>query len=193
MPTVLQLESFDFGTAEQLKAAALEPPEGYQAGYVAGLAAAEAKMMADQTNLKESLVASVTTGLLTQQQAETDVVKAITPLIDAMLATILPALLDPALHTRLRDIVQEALAVDAHAILTLQVAPSAKEAMTLALADVGQGHVLIEANPDLSEGAAWVLSPRGETSIDFDAALAEIRDTFIGVTSHEDIKLTETS
>ncbi len=175
MATLLQLESFD---APGAMTPALAPPaeaEGYQDGYAAGAAATEAALKMTQDHLREELVAAVQAAGLTLQDVQKDLVASVTPLLNAILNQVMPATLAPALYENLRQLVTQALAADAQTQLTLRIAPEHLEPVRQVLRDIAEPPIQVCEDPSLNGAAAWVFTPRGETALDMDAALATIR------------------
>lgn len=175
MATLLQLESFD---APGAMTPALAPPaeaEGYQDGYAAGAAATEAALKMTQDHLREELVAAVQAAGLTLQDVQKDLVASVTPLLNAILNQVMPATLAPALYENLRQLVTQALAADAQTQLTLRIAPEHLEPVRQVLRDIAEPPIQVCEDPSLNGAAAWVVTPRGETALDMDAALATIR------------------
>lgn len=175
MATLLQLESFD---APGAMTPALAPPaeaEGYQDGYAAGAAATEAALKMTQDHLREELVAAVQAAGLTLQDVQKDLVASVTPLLNAILSQVMPATLAPALYENLRQLVTRALAADAQTQLTLRIAPEHVEPVRQVLRDIAEPPIQVCEDPSLNGAAAWVVTPRGETALDMDAALASIR------------------
>lgn len=173
MGTLLHLESFDDRSrgATQQATQPDEPPVGYEQGYAAGLAAAEVQFASEQAQLTQGLLASVSDGVLSYQETQAQLVAAVGPLLETMIETLLPAALAPALHAHLRDLVHQALLADAAAPITLKVSPDQCAAVEAAVAELDAAVLQIVPDPTLSDAAAWVVTPRGETALDLNAAL----------------------
>lgn len=176
MSSVLQLECFDSPGRVSVKALAATEPEGYQDGYIAGVTATEATMAAAQDHLREDLVAAIQAASATFADAQEQLLATMTPLLDAMLTTVLPAALEPALWARLRALVTQALVEDSQAQLTLRVSPDHTSTVQAALSDFSDAPVTIEAAPELDGAAAWVVTPKGETALDMQAVLGVIAE-----------------
>lgn len=175
MATILQLESFDAPGAMTSALALPAEADGYQDGYAAGAVATEAALKMTQDHLREELVTAVQAAGLTLQDAQTDLVASVIPLLDAILSKVMPATLAPALYENLRQLVIQALAIDAQSQLTLRIAPEHVEPVRHVLSNVSGPPIQVCEDPSLNGAAAWVVTPRGETALDMDAALATIR------------------
>lgn len=177
MSSILELESFDLGANALPPSTENQPDKGYEAGYVAGVAAAEASLIAAQTKALEDILQSIQLQQQTLAAAQAEVVRGVTPLLHVMIETLLPEALVPALHARLRDLVEDALNQDVGAELLLKVAADQVDMVTALLADTCAERVRIIAEPSLSQGAAWIVSPKGETSLDLHGARDAIAET----------------
>lgn len=176
MTAVLQLESFDSPSGLSVNALATAEPAGYQDGYVAGVTATEAAMLAAQDQLRAEFVAAVQAASATFEDAQQQLLTTMTPLLDAMLTKVLPPALEPALCTRLRELVAQALTEDLQAQLTLRVSPEHLAAVQAALGNVSEHSISIQAAPDLDGAAAWLVTPKGETALDMNMVLAAISE-----------------
>lgn len=176
MATGLQLESFDGPGLAPSPALSPALADGYQEGYVAGVTETEAKMLAAQDHLKEGLIAAVQEAGLTQAAAQQQLIASMRPLLEAIVTKVLPHALLPALCASLRDLITQALEQDAKTPLTLRVAPDHLDAVQTVLGDFKETPLVITADPSLSGPAAWIVTPRSETTLDLNATLQAISD-----------------
>jgi len=165
MGSVLQLENFDQNDFLEIGHVPTVPakPDAYNEGYADGLAAAEAQFAADQSRLTDDLIASVSANVLSQQALQQEVTVAVQPLLDAMINTLLPAALAPALHAHLADIVQTALLEDGRMPITLRVAPAQCAKVQEVLSGMDTANLQIVPDPSLSDASAWVITQTEET------------------------------
>lgn len=173
----LQLEDFaDDGAIAPGRNAPSRPAPTYEDGYADGLAAAEATFAADQaafeTGLREAIqrIDDDHTALAAVMMA------ALRPLHTAMLTTLLPTMLAPALIAHLRDLIETALATDLETPITIRVSDTHCQAVAAALSD-SASRVAVVADPALGPHEAMLTGAGWETALDLDAALAAIAAT----------------
>lgn len=171
MGLVLNLESFD----SQLDKAQEAPPATYEDGYAAGLAEAQAQFELDQSRLKESVVQALNDSVLGYQEAQSHFVIGMQTYLDAVFNCILPAVLAPALHAQLIQILKEGVTKDAQEPVKLNVSSDQFATVTRLVGDLGFTHIAVVKDASLSEHAAFITSQTRELSLDVDAALSAIK------------------
>lgn len=175
MSALLNLEIFDGATDGDLShAGKTAAPATYEEGYTDGLAAAEAAFQAQQSTLQNDLVQSIETAAFGYHEAQGAMIAAVQPLLESMLSTLLPAVLAPALHAHLRDMIDVALKEDLTVPIRLAVPPDQLEAVQVALGHTDVPQLKLTSDPDLQTHAAWICLDGTETALDLDGALAAI-------------------
>ena len=172
MVLAISLESFDNGHNPD----ATVTVATYEEGYVAGQAAAQVQIEAEQTNLKETLVQTLNDSVFSYQEAQAHFVSGMQRYVAAILDTIIPATLTPALHAHLAQILAAWIEADAHAPITLKVSSDQAGVVGDLVAEMGLPHITVETDPDLTAHAAFVSSPERELSLDLEAALLAIAE-----------------
>lgn len=175
MTSLLSLESFDTDVAVNV-ADTSGPPPTYEDGYEAGLADAKAMYEAEQATLQAAVVQSIGDAAFGYHEAQASMLASVQPLLTAMLSVFLPEALAPALHVRLKEIVLAAGASDLQGPMLLSLPPAQLGAVRQALADIDTSFVTFQADPNLTDHAAWVSVEKHETALDLDAALAVLKD-----------------
>lgn len=173
MGKLLYLESFDQDVSND--DAAGELTQTYADGLAAGLVEAAEKFAADQVALRQELVQSVCDAAFSYHEAQAHMAASVAPLLEAMVSAILPAMLAPALHAHVMDMVQSALKTDLQRPVTLKVPAGQRAAVEAALADAQLPHIDIVTDPTLGGHAAWLIGPEQETALDLDETLAAIK------------------
>ena len=151
----------------------------YDEGYADGLAAAEATFAADQSALTTDLLTCLAALQADRAAMAAQVLEAVRPLHVALLTSLLPGMLAPALVAHLRDLVDTATAKDLSAPLTLRVSEAQQDTILAALSGFATTTVSVVADPTLGPHAALLTTPHGETALDLDAAFAAIA-TYLG-------------
>lgn len=177
MGTVLHLESFDTcDTGVALRSKPHQKARTYEDGFAEGQSQAAAAFAAENESLREAVADSIESAGREYETIQAQVLRAVMPLLDSMLSALLPAMLEPALHAHLRDMVETALSDDLAKPLRLTVPVNQLEAIRGSLAQIHQGRIEIIADPALTDHAAWVSAQDQETALDLDGALALIAE-----------------
>jgi hypothetical protein len=175
MGAVLDLESFD---KAEFKPEKYEPKSDplYVAGFNDGRATAESEIAVEQNHMRASVVEGLTDGIFGYQEAQLHFLSGMTAYVDAVLEMVLPAVLTNGLHAQLRDLLIQALEVDADLPIELRLPVDQVIAFQAAVADLNLKHVTLIPDHSLTDHAAFITSKAGKTSLDLDRVLQAIKD-----------------
>ncbi len=173
----LRLESF-----EDLPLAPPEPagptPEwlaGHAAGREEGAAEARAAMAAEGAALSRALAQSLEEAAWSYAEARAAVLHSLAPLLEAVLARLLPAAAGPSLLPRVLERLMAAAEADSRAPLAVHVAPAQAEALRRLLPPAG-AHAAVVADASLGPHAARLHLGGRESALDLDACLLALRE-----------------
>jgi flagellar biosynthesis/type III secretory pathway protein FliH len=164
----------DEPSAEELARAALRDA-GYQSGFAEGHAAATEAHLEDQTRLTAALVEALEDAALTNEAARRHVAASLSPMIEALVRAITPALAEAGLSREVARLVAEALEASPGAVPQLRCAPELSEELGRILAERGLG-ARIEAAAELLPREVTIAWDQGFDHIDLDACIARIGD-----------------
>lgn len=172
----------DSGALEEARLAAFEQ------GYTAGWDDAGAARSADQARMQADLARNIQSLSFTYHEARNHVLRAIEPLLIAMVDRLLPGVARAALAPIVRETLLPMAAAMAEEPMVLVLNPAAREAVEQILAQTTGLPLRIVDEPSLSEGQVYLRLGETETRIDTDRALAEIsaaiRDFFTLLKDH---------
>lgn len=160
----------DVGTIEQAKLAAYE--QGYAAGWDDGVAS----QAEDQTRLRADLARSLQGLSFTYQEARTHVLRALEPLIEAMLSRLLPATAHAALAPMVIETLRPLAADFAGSPVLIYIHPGSRPAVAALLSDGDALPVNLVDEPMLGEGQAVLRLGQIEARVDLDAAMAAVAE-----------------
>lgn len=175
MGAVLNLESFD-SQVGSLADDEQDVPKSYDEGFRDGQNAATQAIEAEQSYLRESVAEALIDGMFGYQEAQAHFTHGMTAFVTAILEQVVPSILAPALHMRVRDLLIEALERDASHPIVIRLPPDQTDAFKAVIADIAAAQVRIEEDTTLGDHAAFIVGKNAETSIDFDALAAAIAD-----------------
>lgn len=160
--------------------------EGFETGYQAGWADADAARDQAEEARRAALAEALGALQLSYRQARSDVLAALSPLVSDLVARCLPEISRAALP----QLVAEALAPWAEAGVSGNVVLNCHPKDAEILGDLTRTTPDLELRPDpnLPEGQIWMGSVAGELRIDISAALAEVSrniDDFFALTKQE--------
>jgi flagellar biosynthesis/type III secretory pathway protein FliH len=192
----LRLQTFAPGGApERVRADAVQNmievarEQGYQAGYIAGQAAATEAHFADDRRLTSELVEAIADAQMTNEAARAAVVAEIAPLVSRLFAAIAPSIAEAGLVPEIAARVEEALRRAPGAAPRIRCAPELAGAVEAVLASRGLAGA-VEGAPELLPREAEIFWEQGFDRLDLDACIAEIRAC---IAAHLDPDLEEDS
>jgi hypothetical protein len=156
-----------------------EPPKraveaAYRAGFLAGQSAATEACLDEQHRLTSGLVEAIADSRVTNEAARCHVLASVSPMVEALVLAMVPALANVGLANDLARLVQRALAGAPSARPRIRCAPEAVDGVTRCLEARGLA-ASVEEVPDLLPGEAQVLWEQGYDHLNLDACAAEIR------------------
>ncbi len=154
--------------AQQLQAAR-------DAGYKAGLDAAEAAAQADSVAAHREILRELQALSFTFHEARAHLAEGLAPLLDAICARVLPEAAQGALGPLLREALMPALEGALDRPVTLRLHPASRSAVEAALAQAPPVPVSLIDDPDLAPAEIRIANGEREQRIDLDAAIDRIR------------------
>jgi hypothetical protein len=159
--------------------AADEPPRraveaAYRAGFLAGQAAATEAHLDEQHRLTSGLVEAIADSRVTNEAARCHVLASVSPMVEALVLALVPALANVGLAGDLAQLVERALAGAPEARPRIRCAPEVVDGAARCLEARGLA-ASVEEGPELLPGEAQVLWDQGYDHLDLDACAAEIR------------------
>lgn len=183
----LRLETFEPSRdPERARASALEGilararEEAYEAGYLAGQAAATEGFMEEQAKLSGALVEAIEDSRLTNEAARRAVVLSLAPFVQALFAAVSPALAERGLAGEIARLVDRAVAAVPEARPRVRCAPEVAPVVAGILSERGLGADVDEA-PEFLPREAQVAWDQGYDHLDLDGCIAQIRG---GIEAH---------
>lgn len=176
MGVILNLESFDdqpMTSDVEIATAATT----YEDGFQDGLAQAAATYEAEQLNLRANVVEALSDQNFGYLEAQTHFLEGMRSFLSTTLNVVLPEVLAPALHFKIRQLLLSAVERDAAKPIYLRLPPDQVAPCEAIIADLELNDLKIVADPNLTEHAAMISGAVGETSIDLDALLIAIHDS----------------
>lgn len=167
MVSSLSLESFDGQHLSQT-----EHPENianYDDGFRDGQEAANLAHQSEQSQLRAKVAESLVDGMFGYEEAQSHFSNGTANYVTAILEQVLPELLAPALHLKVRQLLQDAIERDSTHPFVLRLPPNQIDVFQAVISDLDLSEIVIEADPALTEHAAFFMGGGHETSIDFDA------------------------
>jgi flagellar assembly protein FliH len=158
----------DLGAMEEARLAA------YEQGYAAGWDDAVAAQGAEQARIRADLARNLQALGFTYHEARTHVLKAVEPLIEAVLGRLVPETARLALAPRVVEALRPLLAAAAEVPVIVTVNPAARAAIEPLLAETPALPLRLCEEETLGEGQAHLRFGDVETRIDLDRAAAEI-------------------
>jgi len=171
MGRIPMLECFDL--AESVPSAPPGPSEDWQQGHAAGLAEAEAAMLARQDLLSDQIAQSVADHIFTHAQARRHVLSGLVPLFQALIGRVLPALAQTDFAPHLAQVLTAAAGADTGGPVAVHLHPDQVAAVADVLSILPPGQILLQPDPDQPLGTARFVTPRGETALDTGQVLAD--------------------
>lgn len=169
----LLLESFDPPEQTESSGPSAEWLAGHAAGLAEGIAQEAARAEAEGTRISQELATALQDAAFTFAEARAQVIASLGPLIEVIVARLLPALAAEALGPWLRVEVERAARADAACPVTIHVHPSRLDAVRACLPP-GAAHRL-SPDPALGPHGARLSCGTRETALDLDACVAGIR------------------
>ena len=159
-----------------LNAMALEESklESYEKGYTAGWDDAAAAQTQDQKHASAELARNFQTLDFTYQEARTHVLKAIRPLLNALVGSLLPELARDTLAPTVLETLMPIAESLADAPITLVLNPHSRVAVEVMLKDATGMPLQIIEEPSLGEGQVFLRVGDTETEVNLERAIDEI-------------------
>lgn len=178
----LQLEVFDMPEAAGgrqtllLDNIALEEAKlaAYERGYRAGWDDAAQAQAADQTRIGAELARNLTALNFTYAEARAHVLAAMEPVLQDIVARLLPAIARPALAPTILHSLRPLAERASDSPIEVLINPAARPALDNLLAHANGPPLHLVEEPSLGEGQAFLRLGQSETRIDLDAAIAGI-------------------
>jgi flagellar assembly protein FliH len=175
----LRLEDFADGASpeEQAEAALLSEEArlaAYDQGYAAGWEDAAAAQAEDQARLRSDLANNLQALSFTYHEARLHVLRALAPLLEEMVARLLPEVAREALGPVVLDALMPLAEGLASTPVTIVLNPAARPALEPLLQSAPSLPVILEDEPTLGEGQVYLRLDAAETQIDLNRAVARI-------------------
>lgn len=161
----------------------------YEQGFTAGWDDATTAQADNQTRLSAEIARNLQELSFTYQEARTDVLRAIEPLLAQMAERVLPDMARAALAPMIVETLRPMADALADIPVVLVINPVARPAVEALIERAGALPVTIEDEPTLGEGQAHLRFGQNETRIDLDRAVTDIA---AAVRGFFDLNLTET-
>lgn len=146
----------------------------YDQGYSAGWEDATTAQADDQTRVRADLARNLQSLGFTYHEARIHVLRAVEPLLQQVVARLLPALSRETLAPVMLEVLMPLAETLADAPISLVVNPASRAAVETLLAHATGLPITIVEEPSLSEGQAYLRLGATETHVDLDGATAEI-------------------
>lgn len=146
----------------------------YDAGYHAGWEDAAAAQSGDQTRISAELARNLQALGFTYHEARQHILRALGPLMTAMVERILPAAARAALAPMILEVLRPLAERQSQPPVTLVLHPSARAGVEALLTGDQSLPVQIEEEETLGEGTAFIRFQGGETQVDLDDAVDRI-------------------
>ena len=178
----LKLEVFDTGEKPArtqtviLDRVALEDEKlaAYDRGYAAGWEDAVAAQTGDQTRLSADLARNLQTLGFTYHEARSHILKAIEPLLLQIVGRLLPEIARETLAPFVLETLMPLAEGMADAPVTLVINPSVRAAVEALLEQATGLPIVVEEEPTLGDGQAYLKLGTVEAQVDLDRATADI-------------------
>jgi hypothetical protein len=182
----LRLETFEPARdPERARASAMESmvararEEAYEAGYLAGQAAATEGFMEEQAKLSSALIEAIEDARLTNEAARRGVMKSLAPFVEALFATVAPALAEQGLAAEIARLTAAAVDAAPGARARVRCAPEVAPVVGRLLAEQRLAADVEEA-PELLPREAQVAWDQGFDHLDLDGCIDQIRACIAG-------------
>ena len=146
----------------------------YDAGYSAGWEDATAAQTDGQSQIKADLARNLQSLGFTYQEARMHVLRSIEPLLQEMVARLLPELARETLAPIVLEVLMPMAEKLADAPVTLVLNPAARAAVEALLEQATGMPLTVIEEPSLGEGQVYLRMGGAEISVDLDRATAEI-------------------
>ena len=146
----------------------------YDAGYSAGWEDAAAAQTDGQSQIKADLARNLQSLGFTYQEARMHVLRSIEPLLQEMVARLLPELARETLAPVVLEVLMPMAEKLADAPVTLVLNPAARAAVEALLEQATGMPLTVIEEPSLGEGQVYLRMGGAEISVDLDRATAEI-------------------
>ncbi|WP_284163926.1 flagellar biosynthesis protein [Frigidibacter sp. SD6-1] len=180
MARILELETFDLpddplqatlmGDAQVAEMKLLSYEQGYQAGWDDALGAQND----DITRLRTELGRNLTEMALSYRDARRHILASLEPLLDEMVAKVLPAIAHQALGPMILEELGPVVDRLAATPVTIRTAPANQSMVEELLAQKVDVPVQVVAEPTLGPGQAFLKTAAGEVQIDLDGVVGAI-------------------
>ena len=173
-PTGRSRLSREQGAVEEAKLAS------YEQGYAAGWDDAAAAQSEDQARLRAEIARNLQSLGFTFHEARVHVLRAIEPLLAAMIARLLPATAVAALGPLVRETLMPLAEGLAETPVTLVVNPASRAAVEAFLSGTTSLPLSFIEEPSLGDGQVHLRLGDTEARVDLDAAVAAIGSAIFG-------------
>lgn len=148
--------------------------EAYHAGFLAGQAMATEAALDDQTRLSAEFLEALADSRMTNEAARRHVAASLTPMVRALVESIVPSLAEAGLAREVARLVERAVLQAPAARPRLRCAPEVCDRIEAILRERGLAATLEEA-PELLPREAQLFWDQGYDHLDLDACIAQIR------------------
>lgn len=148
--------------------------ESFEEGYKAGWDDAVAARDAEAAQISAGIAATLQDLSFTYNEAYAHMVKALEPLLERMVGSMLPALARDALKHHVLDELNALARELGRAEAIVHVAPGEVEALEPLVAEAGFP-IRVAGDPELGEGQARLRFGEAERQVDLDEVLARVR------------------
>ncbi|MBI1417353.1 MAG: hypothetical protein GC146_09035 [Limimaricola sp.] len=181
MPALLRLEDFDLPRATPADDGPPPPSPEYLAGHAAGLADAAAAQAAQQAGLTEAALRLLNDLAFTHAEARGHVMAALRPLFAAIASRLLPEMAHVVLGAHLAEGLGRAAAAASEVPLVLHLHPDTASRLAPLLDEVEGLRLVLRPDPGLDPLQARWATGDGETELDLDALVNEIRTVLAAI------------
>lgn len=187
MAQLLRLEDFESDDKRLPAAPQVEDLPGYEAGYAAGLATAQA----DQRSVDAELVQSLNDMAFGFVEAQNHVLQSTLPLFRGLIEQLIPSIIDQSFCVRLVETLQDLATKRAKAPVRLIVHPDKIDSVAALLPGVNGIEIDLHHDTEIGMHGALISQGHSEFILDLDELIAEIRRILSAVidqqTDKEDI------
>jgi flagellar assembly protein FliH len=150
--------------------------EAFDRGFKAGWDDAVKARSDEATQISTDLASNLRDLSFTFLEARADMLGALGPLIEDIVAKVLPVISADTLGPQLRDIILEQVQTGIATEITLAVCPDDQDKVTGILSDHPDLQVTLRSDPTLCAGQVFVRFADREQEINLDETLSQVRD-----------------
>jgi flagellar assembly protein FliH len=154
--------------------------EAFENGYKAGWEDSVRAQSAEQESVSTDFARNLQDLSFTYHEAQTQVLTAMRPLLEQVIATVLPELAQQTLGLRIMEELGEIAKTQANQEVEVVVAPANAAAIKALLQKNAGLKIKIVEEPTMGEGQVFLRFAKSEIEIDLDAVLTGIRQAVDG-------------